>query len=46
MNYEEAIAYFICWEKTNGPPSAVAVDNKKLITYSVGVGKSNKSSNM
>jgi len=49
MNYEEAVAYFIRLEnlekirRTNGP--AVAVDNKKLITSSVGVGK-NKSSNM
>jgi hypothetical protein len=52
MNYEEAIAYFICLENlekiccTNGPASAVAVDNKKHITSSVGVDKNNKSSNM
>jgi hypothetical protein len=32
--------------RTNGPASAVAVENKKLITSSVGVGKNNKSSNM
>jgi hypothetical protein len=53
MNYEEAIAYFLsCLENlekiscTNGPESVVAVDSKKLITSSVGVGKNNKSSNM
>jgi hypothetical protein len=52
MNYEEAIAYFIRLEnlekirRTNGLASAVAVDNKKLITSSVGVGKNNKSSNV
>jgi hypothetical protein len=53
MNYEEAIAYFLsCLENlekmccTNGPASVVAVDNKKLITSSIGVGKNNKSSNM
>jgi hypothetical protein len=32
--------------RTNGLSAAVAVDNKKLITSSVRVGKNNKSSNM
>jgi hypothetical protein len=52
MNYEEAVSYFICLENlekircTNGPAPALAIENKKLITSRVGVGKTKKTSNM
>jgi hypothetical protein len=37
MNYEEAVSYFICLEnlekirRTNGPATALGVDNKTLL---------------
>jgi hypothetical protein len=50
MSYEESVSYFKRLEnlnkirRTNGLSPTKHVDNKKSVTSSVGVGKSNKSS--
>jgi hypothetical protein len=52
MNYEEAVSYFIRLKnlekirRTNRPAPVLAIDNKNLITSSLGVGKTKKSPKM